>query len=622
RIQYRGPTAVAAGAPLSGPAPLTVSFDGSASSDPDGETLTFAWDLDGDGAFDDGASNVASFTYGASGTYVARLRVTDGSGLVDTASLSVSVGNGPPTAAIASPLPSLLWSVGQTLSFAGSASDPDQGSLPASALTWSLVVMHCPADCHEHVVQQVAGVASGSFVAPDHDYPSHLELRLLATDAAGATDTKKVVLQPRTVLLTFDTSPGAFELAVGPSAGAAPLTREVIVGSNQSVSAPAPQARNGVDYGFDSWSDGLAQSHNVKAPATPATYRAVFHPTPPPALTVSDATAGEGNPGSTAALTFTVTLSAPSGKEVSVEYATADGTAKGGSDFLAASGSLVFAPGEVQHSVSVVGLGDALDEADETLSLVLSSPMSAVLADGVGLGVLQDDDASPSLRVADASLVEGAAGTSSMMLFVVSLDAPSGQEVSVAYAAAGATAAPGADFLPASGSLVFAPGEVQRSVAVVVLGDALDEADETLSLVLSSPTGAVLDDGVGLGLIRDDDAPPALRVADASLVEGAPGLSPMLFVVTLDAPSGKPVSVTFATSPQSARPGTDYVTASGSVTLPAGTVNATVAVQVVGDRKPERPELFSLALSNAVGATIADGRAVGQIVDDDRLSSR
>ena len=86
--------------------------------------------------------------------------------------------------------------MGQTISFAGSATDPDQGSLPASALPWTLVLMHCPDDCHEHVVQQFPGVASGSFVAPDHDYPSHLELRLPATDAAGAQDTKRSCSSP------------------------------------------------------------------------------------------------------------------------------------------------------------------------------------------------------------------------------------------------------------------------------------------------------------------------------------------------------------------------------------------------------------------------------------------
>ena len=503
RLQYRGPTAVARGTPVSGPSPLTVSFDGAASSDPDGDALLFAWDLDGDGALDDSISSGPQFTYGSSGTYTVRLRVTDGAGLSDTASLTISVGNGPPSTTIASPVPSLRWSVGQVVSFSGSATDPDEGSLPASALTWTLVLQHCPDDCHEHVVQQFPGEASGSFVAPDHEYPSQLELRLRATDATGATDTRSVTLLPRTVVLTFETSPPAFALAVGADAAPAPFTREVIMGSSNSLSAPAPQERGGVDYGFDAWSDGGAQSHNVVAPAAATTYRAVFHPTPPPTFAVSDVTAFEGNAGTTTA-SFTVTLSAPSGKEVSVDYATADGTAAAGSDFL-----------------------------------------------------------------------------------------------------------------PLSGTLVFLPGQVQRTVVVTVMGDALDEADEAFTLVLSNPASASLEDAEGLGAILDDDLPPALRIADASVVEGRAGLSPMPFAVTLEAPSGREVKVSFATSPGRARPGSDYVPATGVLTLPPGTIAGTITVQVVGDRLHEKTETFTMILSGAFGATLADGRGIGRIVDDD-----
>jgi hypothetical protein len=63
------------------------------------------------------------------------------------------------------------------------------GALPAEQLTWSLIMHHCPSDCHEHPEQIFAGVESGSFVTPDHEYPSYLELRLTATDSGGLTDT-------------------------------------------------------------------------------------------------------------------------------------------------------------------------------------------------------------------------------------------------------------------------------------------------------------------------------------------------------------------------------------------------------------------------------------------------
>ena len=93
--------------------------------------------------------------------------------------------NQPPVPVIDSPLASLTWKVGDTVNFTGHASDPEQGTLPASALTWTLLIQHCPSNCHSHTIQTWDGVASGSFPAPDHEYPSHLELRLRRPTPAG-----------------------------------------------------------------------------------------------------------------------------------------------------------------------------------------------------------------------------------------------------------------------------------------------------------------------------------------------------------------------------------------------------------------------------------------------------
>ncbi len=180
RITYTSgnlsPNAVAQANPTSGLSPLTVNFNGSGSSDPEGQPLSYAWDLDGDGAFDDSSAANPSFTYGTGGTISVRLRVTDGQGLFDVAAVIISVNNTPPTATIASPLASFTWKVGDPIAFSGSASDPQEGALPPSALTWSVIMHHCPSNCHTHDIQQFVGVASGSFTAPDHEYPSHLEL--------------------------------------------------------------------------------------------------------------------------------------------------------------------------------------------------------------------------------------------------------------------------------------------------------------------------------------------------------------------------------------------------------------------------------------------------------------
>jgi glucose/arabinose dehydrogenase len=281
RIQYvsstnRPPTAVASATPTAGSAPLTVAFDGTGSSDPDGDALIYAWDLDGDGAHDDSSSPQTAYTYTDQGTYTASLQVSDGRGGSDTDTVTITVGNTAPTATITTPTAGTTWRVADVIGFSGSATDAQDGALTASRLSWDLILHHCPSNCHTHPVQTFDGVASGSFAAPDHEYPSYLELRLTATDSGGLTDTTSVRLDPRTVALTFQTTPGGMRLAVNGTEGTATFSRTVIVGSRNTISAITPQVKGRKTYAFSSWSDGGAATHDIVAPASAATYTARF----------------------------------------------------------------------------------------------------------------------------------------------------------------------------------------------------------------------------------------------------------------------------------------------------------------------------------------------------------
>ena len=280
RIHYnvtnQPPVAVATATPTTGSAPLTVNFNGSGSSDPDGDTITFAWDLDGDGAFDDSTAAQPTFTYTSQGSYAATLRVTDPDGASGTDSVTITVGNTPPIATINLPAAGTTWQVGTVINFSGSATDLQDGTLPPSALSWDLVMQHCPSNCHSHTLQSFTGVASGSFTAPDHEYPSYLELRLTATDSGGLSDTETLRLDPRTVALTFQTVPGGLQVAVNGIQAQATFSRTVIIGSTNTISAISPQVKGKKTYGFLSWSDGGPQTHTIVAPATSATYTARF----------------------------------------------------------------------------------------------------------------------------------------------------------------------------------------------------------------------------------------------------------------------------------------------------------------------------------------------------------
>ncbi|MEX1245671.1 MAG: PQQ-dependent sugar dehydrogenase [Thermoanaerobaculia bacterium] len=278
RVKY-GLNAVATASPTAGSAPLLVDFSG-ASSQPAqvGDTLTYAWDLDGDGEYDDSTALAPSYTYDTPGTYVVRLKVTDQRDASDISDpITISADNTAPTAIIDMPAPSLTWKVNDTIAFSGHATDPQEGTLPATRLDWAILIQHCPSTCHAHTYQTFDGVASGSFPAPDHEYPSHIEIRLTATDTQGLTHTASVLLQPQTSNLTFQTTPAGLQLTVGTAPPqTTPFTRTVIVGSLNSVEALTPQGSFPDVWDFSAWSDGGAQTHNVTAPAAATTYTATY----------------------------------------------------------------------------------------------------------------------------------------------------------------------------------------------------------------------------------------------------------------------------------------------------------------------------------------------------------
>jgi hypothetical protein len=334
---------------------------------------------------------------------------------------------------------------------------------------------------------------------------------------------------------------------------------------------------------------------------------------PPPVLSVDDATVAEGDAGSVTA-TFTVSLSAVSARTVTVDYATSDGTATAGSDYTAASGTLSFAPGETSKTVAVAVQGDVLDEADETFTLDLSSPVRATIADGQGLGTITDDDPTPSLSVDDVSISEGDSGTKTLT-FTITLSAASGRAVTVDYATATVTASDPDDFTNKSGTSTFSAGQVSKAVSVTVKGDLLDEPAETFTLDLSNPANATIADAQGMGTITDDDATPSLSVGDVTLPESDLGAT-ATFAVSLSAASGRTVTVDYATTDGTADV-SDYTGVSGTITFNPGETSKNVEVAITGDGSTELDETFTFDLSNESNATLADSQAVGTIVNDD-----
>ena len=338
---------------------------------------------------------------------------------------------------------------------------------------------------------------------------------------------------------------------------------------------------------------------------------------PLPALSVNDIAVTEGD-GGTVSATFTVTVSPVSGRQVSVDYATANESALAGSDYQATTGTLILAAGEATKTITVPIIGDTLDEAAETFRLNLTNAPAATIVDGQGTATITDNDPPVGLSVDDVSVLEGNSGTTTAT-FTLSLAQVSGQTVTVDYATVEGTATAPEDYATAVGARSFAPGETTKTVTVTINGDAIDEANETYTLVLLNPVNATVIGGEGVGTITDDEGDPSLSVNDVTVTENDSGTVNANFTVTLAPASGQTVTVAYTTQPGSATAPADYATTSGTLTFTAGQTTRPVTVPINGDTLDEDNENFTILLSSPVNATIADNLALGTITDNDPL---
>jgi uncharacterized repeat protein (TIGR01451 family) len=228
-----------------------------------------------------------------------------------------------------------------------------------------------------------------------------------------------------------------------------------------------------------------------------------------------------------------------------------------------------------------------------------------------------------------SSVVEGNAGATSMV-FRLRLQPVCRLPVSLNFGTEDLLALAGIDYVATNGTVVFPPGSTNAEVAVVILGDRLDEGIESFNLRLSSPTNAVLLLAASRGGILNDDPAPSSSVDHFTVTEGGPGTQTnVVFNVSLSAPSALPIEVTYRTSGGTAvqqdggaelRPatlGSDYEPVSGSLLFSPGTTSQTVTVAINGDRFYEPTETFALVLADPVNARIAEGAGVVTILDDD-----
>ncbi len=327
-----------------------------------------------------------------------------------------------------------------------------------------------------------------------------------------------------------------------------------------------------------------------------------------PAVSVSDASAVEGE-----TVEFTVSLSAASDEQVTVDYATSGGTADSGTDFTAASGTLTFTANATSQTVRVQTAQDSADEEDETFTLELSNPSGATLGDAAATGTIEDDDESLAPLTASFRKVPAEHdGTTFTFRVKFSEDADVTPRVlrETAFDVTGGTVrrAPRVNGRHDLREIHIQPS---GSGAVSITLPATTSCNAAGAICTSD--GRPLSNSSSASVI----GPVGVSVADARVEEGAGAV--LAFAVTLSRAATSAFSVDYATSDGSARAGEDYTAASGTLSFQAGDSSRTIEVAVLDDAHDEGEETLTLRLSNASSGRLTDGEATGTIENTDLM---
>ena len=387
----------------------------------------------------------------------------------------------------------------------------------------------------------------------------------------------------------------------------------------------------------------------------------------PPSLSVDDVAVTEGDSGTTTA-SFTVRLSPPRSSTVTVAYATANGTATAGSDYVSTSGTLIFAPGESTKSVPVVVNGDAMSETNESLFVSLSGATNATITDNQGAGTIINDEcaSSPPLAtgLADGTFEAGNPWPAWTVQTSTNFGTPLcdtalcgggppfaganwawfGGAAAVETATLGQTVT-----FPLSSSLTLrfqmqvlgtAPptdtlvvsvdgipvktfsepmsSELAYSLRQIDLTPFANGGSRTLQFAYNGPTtgvGSFFVDNVEM--LHCPPPAPSISIEDVVVSEGNSGIRTATFMVTLSAATAQTVTVAYATGNGTATGGSDYISASGTLTFAPGTTTRPISVTINGDTLDEANETFFVNLSSPTNATLSDAQGAGAIEDDD-----
>ena len=322
--------------------------------------------------------------------------------------------------------------------------------------------------------------------------------------------------------------------------------------------------------------------------------------------TVDFNTASSSGAEDISSVALTVDLSAASSNDVTVNYAVT-GTATGsGTDYTLANGTLTISAGSTSGTITIAGIvDDELDEANETVIITLSNPNNAVLGnDSVHTYTINDNDGTPTVEFSTSS----SSGSESVGTRSISVGIPfaASTEIQVDYGVTGGTAGSGTDFTLSSGSVTIEEGATSGTIVIPsIIDDSADEADETIIITLSNPTGATLgSEIVHTAIINDNDNPPTIDFNTTSS-SGAESVSSAGLTVELSQVSSQNVTVDYSISGTATGSGEDYTLGAGKLTINAGETSGTITIaSIIDDPFDEPDETVIITLSNPVNANL------------------
>ncbi|MEA3510059.1 MAG: Calx-beta domain-containing protein, partial [Actinomycetota bacterium] len=345
-----------------------------------------------------------------------------------------------------------------------------------------------------------------------------------------------------------------------------------------------------------------------------------------PSASIGDAAVVEGDSG-TRTVTVSVSLSEASTRPVTIGYTTSGDSATGGIDYLDMSGTISFSPGDTVATITMTILGDTEFEGNETFRITLGTAQGAVVVDGIGVVTITNDDAAtlPTVTATPSGVVEGDSGTTALAV-TLTLSEPSADVVTVEFRTSDGRANGTVDFVGASGVATFAPGVTEIQVVVDIVGDTLYEADETLVLILSNATGAVVGTTATTLTIVNDDAAPVVSIAATDPEASEAGSDPAIFMLgrTVNLTGDIIVALGFAGA---AAFGVDYTVSvvggtwdieARTVSLADGVSSATITITPLDDVSPEGAEDVIVSVLTDPGYDVLAAGATASIEDNDQ----